>query len=107
MDIPYHIIYIAVIHYNLGDAGFNKKTFQIFQSGSQVNSYNFRAGYDAIAYFNTGEVERILKYLHLGIQFFFIFGIIDTGLDKIIQVYFSKSLVRSFFIDLHPEQTQE
>ena len=34
-------------------------------------------------------------------------SVLRRTMDKIIQIYFSKSLVRSFFIDLHPEQTQE
>ncbi len=50
MDIPYHIIYISIINDNLGNTGFNKTTFQIFQSVADQR-YDFSAWNNTISYF--------------------------------------------------------
>ena len=42
-----------------------------------------------------------------GIQFLFIFGIINATLNKIIQIHFSKSLVGRLLVDLHAKHAQK
>ena len=101
MDISHDIIYIAFVHNNFRQSWLDKQIIEFFEGKRilHIDSHNLRAWYNAIAYLDIRKIECILKDFHLRIQFLFVFSILDTWLNEIIQIDFAKSFIWSFFID--------
>ena len=51
MNITHHIIDVPIINNNLGNPGFHKPVFQIFQRSRQIDSYHLCTRHNTIPYF--------------------------------------------------------
>ena len=85
----------------------NEGLFEFLDGGRVFDGIHLRTGHHTVAHLRLGEIKGILEDLHLLTDLVFIFGVVNTGLYKVIEVNFCEFALLRLFRHTDAHQPEE
>ena len=102
------MVNVFLIDYDFGIAAFYELLHEFFKGTVvYIHCIYLRPGHHTVANLGVGEVKGILEYLHFLIDFILISGIVDAGLDEIVQIHLRETFIIAFRIHLYSNDTEK